>query len=105
MSSSQTDPAASPTISLPMRPLNPRREIGISVIAMLVTVIAFAMYAWHMTVLTERLHLAGRQLDVVHAIAFAAAVGVLVYGNVLYQITRLGYYVRRTRFAHPDYRS
>ncbi len=68
-----------------------------------VTVIASLLFARDMLALGSAYSADGTGWNVVRLLLFAGVVLVLVYGNLVYQVTRLGYFLRQRRHRPPPF--
>ncbi len=71
----------------------PRREIALTVATLLITIVAAIFLGQHL--LSAILHPNGDGFWVTRTALFATVVFILIYGNLVYLVTRLGYFVRR----------
>ena len=84
-------------------PISTRRiawEIALTALMIGVTLAACALFARDTLRLGDA---AGEGEDRVRLLAFVAVVGLLVYGNLVYQVARLGYLLRRLRHHPPAF--
>ncbi len=82
----------------------PGREIIFSWCGMVFTLIASTVVVWEQSVLINQQIDSARWGDVMMHLLFALIVVVLIYGSLVYQVTRLGYLKRRQqhRPVHDD---
>lgn len=92
------------TVPLRGQAANPRLEIALTGAGIVVTLFALIMFLRYMAGNAQALRVAGDRISLIHTILFSVAVAVLVYGNLVYQLSRVGFYVRRYRFSHPPYK-
>ncbi len=82
----------------------PEREIFLGWCGMVFTLIASTVVVWEQSVLINQQIDSARWGDVVMHLSFALIVVALIYGSLVYQVTRLGYLKRRQqhRPVHDD---
>jgi len=75
----------------------PRREIAVTLLTFAATLFAVALLLDDLGGGARRLAEAGDRADLAAWLAFAGIVAMLVYGNLVYQLTRLAYFLRLVR--------
>ncbi len=78
-----------------------RREIVLTAVILALTVISIFFLASHF--LPEVFHPNGDPAGIVSTALFTLIISVLIYGNLVYLATRLGYFVRRLRHRPPTF--
>lgn len=90
----------------PLRAAEPRREydlrseIRLAWTLLVVTLAASIMVGWELAEAMLRLVAAGETATAAGHVVFTAIIGMLIYGNLVFQLTRLGYLKRRATH-HP----
>jgi cellulose synthase (UDP-forming) len=79
------------------------RELGLTALAITVTVLACAFLIRDLLGLAAFAWSAGHVGDLLQLLVFAIIVLVLVYGNLVYQLARIGYWFRRLRHRRPPF--
>lgn len=70
---------------------------------LLTTVAATAFFGWDMIATAGSSRVQDSWWELARLLVFAGVVGILVYGNVVYQVSRLGYFVRLRHHRPPHY--
>jgi cellulose synthase/poly-beta-1,6-N-acetylglucosamine synthase-like glycosyltransferase len=79
-----------------------KREIRITLLALTVTLVASALFTYEAIDLLAGLILSGHDLQGLSQAVFTVVALFLIYGNLLYQLTRMGYLSRLRSDSGPD---
>jgi len=75
----------------------PTLEPALTALMIFITVVACAFFARDMLRLETSYRADGTPWDLARILAFVSVVLILIYGNLVYQVARLGYFLRRLR--------
>lgn len=81
----------------------PRREVGVTVLALIATLAALTMLGRYLTGVWEHEWAREHPWTLLQFGISLAVVVALLYGNLVYQVSRLGYHLRRARHTPPPY--